>query len=54
MIDWVERGNEAYVEDDNGKKAYCAVRTSKAGTKFLQTHADGYYNNNLLSLLECE
>lgn len=53
MVEWLEEGNKAYVKDNNGNIAYCDVRTSKSGNKFLQTHSDGYYNNNLLSLPEC-
>ena len=37
----------------NGKRAEIGVNTSKSGRKFLQTHADGYWNNNLLALAEC-
>ena len=53
MVEWLEKGNDAYVQDSSGNKAYCHVRTSANGTKFLQTASDGYYNNNLLSLPEC-
>ena len=54
MVDWVEKGNKAYVKDEKGKIAYCNIRESKSGLRFLQTHSDGYYNNNLLSLFECK
>lgn len=37
----------------NGKRAGVGVRTSTSGRKYLQTHADGYWNNNLLALAEC-
>jgi len=53
MVKWVESGNKAYVQDSQGNKAYCGVRTSSAGNKFLQTYSDDSYNNNLLSLPEC-
>lgn len=54
MVEWVEKsGNEAYVESLGGDKAYCDVRTGRSGRKFLQTYADGNYNNNLLNLPEC-
>ncbi len=52
MVEWLEDGNKAYVKQEE-KIAYCDVRESKAGTKFLQTYSDNYYNNNLLSLVEC-
>lgn len=54
MVKWVEKeGNDAYVKDTIGNKAYCYVRTSSKGTKFLQTYSDNKYTNNLLSLPEC-
>lgn len=36
----------------NGKRAEVAVNRNEHG-EFLQTHADGYWNNNLLALSEC-
>ena len=54
MVNWVKKGNTAYVEDDEGDRADCRVRVSAHGTEFLQTYADGDYNNNLLSLPECK
>jgi len=54
MVNWIEKGNQAYVQYISGNKAYCSVRTNTAtGRSFLQTHSDGNYNNNLLSLPEC-
>ncbi len=53
MVSWLEKGNQAYVEDKYGNRAYCHIRESIHGNKFLQTAADGKYNNNLLSLPEC-
>jgi hypothetical protein len=37
----------------NGKRAEVEVRVSASRKKYLQTHADGYWNNNLLALPEC-
>jgi hypothetical protein len=37
----------------NGKRAKVERRVSPAGREYLQTHADGYWNNNLLALMEC-
>lgn len=54
MVNWVKKGNEAYVEDNEGDKAYCKINVSSMGTEFLQTYSDGDYNNNLLSLPECD
>jgi hypothetical protein len=36
-----------------GKRAAIGIRTSASGREFLQTNADGYWNNNLLALPEC-
>lgn len=45
----------AYVKDDlTGRVAYVGVVVPPyPRQKFLRTHADGYYNDNLLSLDEC-
>lgn len=50
IVEFLEEGGEAYVET-GGRRAYCAVRDN-GRIKYVQTHSDGYYNNNLLSLLE--
>lgn len=52
MVVFIEAGNKAFVSGSSGD-AYCGVRVSSKGTKFLQTHSDGQYNNNLLQLPEC-
>ena len=54
MVDWVKKGNKAYVRDSDGNTAYCEVRKSSRGTEFLQTYADDKYTDNLLSLPECK
>ena len=36
----------------NGKRADIAVVQGPHG-KYVRTHADGYYNDNLLALMEC-
>ncbi|MDP9359646.1 MAG: DUF3892 domain-containing protein [Chloroflexota bacterium] len=36
----------------NGRTAWIGVNSGPHG-KYLQTHADGYWNNNLLALPEC-
>lgn len=53
MVQWVEKGGEAFVKDNSGNKARCQVRTSVNGTKFLQTVSDGRWTDNLLSLPKC-
>ena len=41
-----------YFTQVGGKRAEIGVNET-AGRKFVQTHADGYWNNNLLALDEC-
>ena len=36
-----------------GKIAYVGVRVGPNGRRYLQTHADNQWNNNLLALPEC-
>jgi hypothetical protein len=49
VVGWLDGGVEAYVEDSQGK-VDCRVNVSPAGTRFLQTYADGRWTDNLLSL----
>lgn len=51
MVDWVERGNHAYVSSYEGT-VDCYVN-QKGSTKFLQTDADSRSSNNLLNLPRC-
>lgn len=54
MVDWVNKGNKAYVVSKYGtSRVYCYVRTSVNGTEFLQTYSNGTYTDNLLELPEC-
>lgn len=53
MVDWVKKGNVAYVEDNDGHRADCKVEVSAHGTEFLQTYSDRDADNNLLNLKEC-
>jgi len=50
LVDWVEGGGKAYVEDSWGNRADVYVRTPSYGAKYLQTKADGIWTNNLLAL----
>lgn len=52
IVEWLEKGNLAYVQDRMNNKAYCYVRSINNGSKFLQTVADRTYTDNLLSLPE--
>lgn len=53
MVQWIEEGNQAYVQAPSGTKIFCYVRTSSHGVKFLQTYSNETYTDNLLSLPEC-
>lgn len=53
MVDFIEKGNKAYVKDVWGNIAYLVVRISRFGNKFVKTVADGKETNNLLQLIEC-
>ncbi|SRR6266487_1989740 len=53
MVVWAkQQGNQAFVEDKYGNKAYCYVNR-KGLVEFLQTYRDGVWTDNLLSLDEC-
>jgi hypothetical protein len=54
MVDFLEKGNTAYVKDYFGNIAYLVVRVSQFGNKFVKTIADGKVTNNLLTLMECK
>ena len=52
IIAWIEnQDGKAYV-DEGGHRVNVYVRTPASGTKFLQTYADGRWENNLLALPE--
>jgi hypothetical protein len=48
----IEAGIHRYYTSVNSKRAEVGVRQGIYG-KYLQTHADGYWNNNLLALGRC-
>lgn len=53
VVGWVQdRKIPAYVSD-GFNKVWCGVRQNQHGTKFLQTHADNKWSNNLLALPPC-
>lgn len=51
----IESGKDTfYVEDDKtGKKSEVGVVRESGKLPYLKTHADGYWNDNLLSLDKC-
>ena len=53
LIKWMEDNSvKAYVADGAGK-VWCGIRENKHGTKYLQTHADRKWTDNLLALPQC-
>jgi hypothetical protein len=52
VIRRIESKQDDFYTEEKGKKAYVAVRDGVHG-KYVQTHADGYWNNNLLALPRC-
>lgn len=47
---WIEKGGKAYVEDRYGNRVDVGVVTPPVGEKYLRTHADGKWTDNLLAL----
>jgi hypothetical protein len=52
VIDSIENKSNTFYTIQGGKRSDIAVRNGEHG-KYLQTCADGYWNNNLLALPEC-
>jgi hypothetical protein len=51
IVSWIEDKNgKAYVEDARGNRADVGVVTPRVGQKYLRTHADGKWTDNLLAL----
>jgi hypothetical protein len=53
VVNWIEKREHSFYTQVGGRRADIGVRTSPNGNKFVQTYADGQWNNNLLNLLEC-
>jgi hypothetical protein len=53
VVKFIENNTHRFYTRDDGRVAWVGVRTSAAGNKYLQTHADGMWNNNLLAQSEC-
>lgn len=49
VVNWIENGGKAYVEE-YGHRIDVGVVTPASGPKYLRTHADGYWTDNLLAL----
>lgn len=52
VIASIENKSNAFYTSVNGKRATVAVVAGPNG-KYVRTQADGYWNDNLLALLEC-
>ena len=50
LVSWVENGGEAYVKDNAGNRVSVGVVKPAVGEKYLRTHADGKWTDNLLAL----
>lgn len=51
LVSWIEdKGGKAYVDDRYGNRADVAVVSPASGEKYLRTHADRVWTNNLLAL----
>lgn len=50
LVAWVEKGGKSYVEDRYGNRVDVGVVTPQVGEKYLRTHADGKWTDNLLAL----
>ena len=49
----IEAKTHQFYTKEGNASAWVGVRTSAAGNKFLQTHSDGVWRDNLLALKEC-
>jgi len=52
VVDSIEQGTNTFYTMVGGKRADVGVVSGPYG-KYVRTHADGYYNDNLLALPEC-
>lgn len=52
VIQWIEAGTNTFYTLVGGKRANVAVVNGSNG-KYVRTHADGQWNDNLLALPEC-
>lgn len=52
VISSIEAGTNSFFTSTNGRRAYIAVVDGPHG-KYVRTHANGTWNDNLLSLPEC-
>lgn len=53
IVQMIERGQHRFYTSEGGKTAWVGVCTAASGAKYIRTHADGAWNDNLLALQEC-
>ncbi len=53
VVRFIEDNTHRFFTQDGGRVAWVGVNVSAAGNKYLQTHADGIWSNNLLAQSEC-
>ncbi|WP_346659116.1 DUF3892 domain-containing protein [Bradyrhizobium sp. 191] len=53
VVRFIENKQHRFYTQDGNSTAWVAARKSPSGRKFIQTHADGVWTDNLLALDEC-
>jgi hypothetical protein len=53
VVGFIENKEHRFYTKEGNAFAWIGVRISAAGNKFLQSHADGVWRDNLLALPEC-
>lgn len=54
VVGWIEsRTDNFYLIGPNGKRAEVGVVRESGKAPYLMTHADGFWNDNLLTLPQC-
>lgn len=52
VVCFIEKKQRRFYTQEGHSTAWVGVRTSPTGRKFIQTHADGIWNDNPLALKE--
>jgi len=53
VIQWIDRHEHTFYTLVGGKRANVGVAWEAGKSPYLRTHADGYWNDNLLALPQC-
>ena len=54
IVGFIDRKEHRSYTQERGAKVWVGVRTSAAGNKYIQTHANEQWNDNLLAQPECD